>query len=93
MQVRFLIDPDTELPHIYNHDVEEHEAIDVIERPGLLIHGSGGALIALGQTRAGRYLKVVHRRNAPGEMFIITAISLTGKALKSYRRRRRHGRS
>jgi hypothetical protein len=93
MQARFLIDPDTQLPHIYNHGVEEQEAIDVVERPGLLLHGSGGALMALGQTRAGRYLKVVHRRDTPGELFIITAFSLTGNALKSYRRRRRHGRS
>ena len=92
MQIRFLIDPDTELPHIYNHGVEEHEAIDVIERPGLLLHGSGGALIALGQTRAGRHLKVVYRE-LPDSFFVITAYRLTGNALKAYRRRRRHGRS
>lgn len=62
MRIRFLIDPDTELPHIYNHGVREEEAIDVIDRPGLLVDGENAALLALGQTKAGRYMKVVYRR-------------------------------
>jgi hypothetical protein len=88
MQIRFLIDADSELPHIYNHGVKEQEAIDVIERPGLLLHGSRGSLIALGQTAAGRYLKVIYR-DLRDELLVITAYDLDGKALKAYRRRRR----
>lgn len=85
-----MIDPDTELPHIYNHGVGEQEAIDVIDRPDLLLTGSNGSLIALGQTRAGRYLKVVYRV-LPDNLFVITAFSLRGNALKAFRRRRRSG--
>jgi hypothetical protein len=88
MQIRFLIDGDSELPHIYNHGVKEQEAIDVIERPGLLLNGVRGSLIALGQTAAGRYLKVIYR-DLRDELLVITAFDLDGKALKAYRRRRR----
>jgi hypothetical protein len=88
MQVRFLIDADSELPHIYNHGVKEREAIDIIERPGLLLQGSRGSLVAVGQTAAGRYLRVIYRELGD-ELLVITAFDLRGKALKAYRRRRR----
>ena len=52
--------------------------------------GSENSRFALGQTEAGRYLKVVHapRKDGPG-IFVITAYELRGKELKAYRRRRR----
>ena len=39
MNFRFYIDPDTEQPHIYKHDVDENEVEDVMlnameHRPG-----------------------------------------------------------
>lgn len=32
--VRYYIDPATELPHIYNHSVSEEEVEEVLARPG-----------------------------------------------------------
>jgi hypothetical protein len=89
MQVRFYVDPDTGLPHIYNHDVDEEEVLDILEGPSLRVHGKQGSFLALGQTRAGRYLKVIYRIDADGGIFVITGYDLHGKALKAYRRRRR----
>ena len=34
MKIRFYIDPGTDLPHIYNHDVRENEVEDVLQKPG-----------------------------------------------------------
>jgi hypothetical protein len=34
MNIRYYIDPATELPHIYKHGVEESEIEDVLRRPG-----------------------------------------------------------
>ena len=31
---RFYVDPETGLPHIYNHQVHEDEVSDVLEQPG-----------------------------------------------------------
>jgi hypothetical protein len=89
MEIRFLIDDDTGLPHIYNHGVDELEVIEILESSPFTIRGRRGARIALGQTMAGRYLKIVYRIE-DGELLVITAFNLTGKALKAFRRRRRH---
>jgi hypothetical protein len=89
MQVRFYIDPGTGLPHIYNHDVDEEEVLDILEGPSLRLHGKQGSYFALGQTAAGRYLKVIYRIDSDGSTFVITGYDLHGKALKAYRRRRR----
>jgi hypothetical protein len=45
-------------------------------------------MMALGQTAAGRYLKVIYRKKAD-EILVITAYDLRGKELIAYRRRRR----
>ena len=44
MKTRFYIDPETGAPHIYNHDVEEHEVEEVLSsgvRTGLAGKGHG----------------------------------------------------
>ena len=89
MELKFFIDPETELPHIYQHGVSETEVREVLARPGLVLKASNDSKFALGQTSAGRYLKVVYapRREAEG-IFVITAYELRGKELKAYRRRR-----
>ena len=47
-------------------------------------------LVALGQTRAGRYLRVIYVPDPEaGSVFVITAYELGPKALKALRRRRR----
>jgi uncharacterized DUF497 family protein len=90
MEVKFYIDPETDLPHIENHGVTEEEVLQVLRRPGLVLQGSKDSSFALGQTSAGRYLKVIYapRRQGSG-IFVITAYDLRGKELKAYRRRRR----
>jgi len=94
MELKFFIDPETAQPHIYNHGVTEAEVRQIPARPGLVLKGSENSRFALGQTEAGRYLKVVHapRKEGPG-IFIITAYELRGKELQAYRRRQRRKRS
>ena len=89
-QVRFYIDPETGLPHIYNHGVTEGEVLQVLRKPGPVYRGDRDSRLKSGQTDSGRYLQVVYHPD-PGadSVFVITAYPLTGKALKAYRRRQR----
>ena len=89
MEVRFVKDPDTELPHIARHGVSELEVLQVLDSWPTLMLGRDNAIIALGRTTAGRYLKVIYRRIEDG-ILVITAYDLRGKELKAYRRRIRH---
>jgi Domain of unknown function (DUF4258) len=90
VNIRFYIDPETELPHIYNHDVDEEEVEDILESPGEDRPGRDGSRIALGQTRGGRFLRVIYVRDPqPDSIFVITAYDLRGKPLLAYRRRLR----
>jgi hypothetical protein len=88
MRVRFYVDPQTGLPHIHRHSVSEEEVEDVLSGPGEDRIGRRGSRVALGQTRAGRYLRVIYVSESEGA-YVITAYELTGKALMAYRRRRR----
>ncbi len=90
MNVHFYIDPELGYPHIHTHGVDEHEVEDVIMDPSEDRRGSGGSRIAIGQTRGGRYIKVVYLPdpNVDGA-FVITAYELRGKQLSAYRRRSR----
>lgn len=93
MKVRFYIDPETDLPHIYRHGVSESEVEDVLSRPGEDRPGSEGSRVALGQTTSGRYLRVIYVPDTePRSVFVATAYELRGKALLAYRRRRRRRR-
>ncbi len=90
MNIRFYIDPQTGLPHIFNHDVDEREVEDVLRRPGEDRAGREGSRVAIGQTQAGRYLRVIYVPEPdPDSIFVITAYELKGKPLTAYRRRRR----
>ena len=52
--------------------------------------GRDGSRIALGQTEAGRYLRVIYVPDPiPGSVFVITAYDLGDKARKALRRRRK----
>ena len=53
MEVRYFRDPETALPHIYDHGVTEAEAEWVLGHPGEDEVCSGGSRQALGQTRPG----------------------------------------
>ncbi len=88
--IRYYIDPVTDSPHIYNHDVTEIEVEQILARPGEDRQGAEGSRVAVGQTASGRYLRVIYVPDPiPGSVFVIAAYDLHGKALAAYRRRRR----
>ena len=77
MKIRYYIDPETGLPHIYNHDVCEVEVEEILEHPGELRPGNDNSRIAVGQTYSGRYLRVIYLRETKSNgLFIITAYEL-----------------
>jgi hypothetical protein len=93
MVVRFLIDLDTDLPHIDQHGVLATEVLEVLRGPSDHGPGKDGTRIAEGQTQSGRYLRVIYKENdADGSIFVITAYDLSGKAKTAFRRRRRRRR-
>jgi hypothetical protein len=90
MKIRFYVDPATDAPHIYNHEVREDEVADVLSNPGEDRAGREGSRVAIGRTSAGRYLRVIYVPDPePASVFVITAYELAGKALLAYRRRRK----
>jgi hypothetical protein len=90
MELRFWIDPETDLPHIYDHGVTEDEVQQVLRRPGEEVGGSEGSRIRLGQTEAGRYLQVILSPDPSGESaFVITDYDMSPSTKRAYRRRQR----
>src|SRR5262249_750036 len=90
MEIRFHIDPDTGLPHISSHGVTEEEVRQVLGSQGEDRPGSEGSRVKLGQTAAGRYLRVIYVPDEGAQsLFVITASELEGKPLKAFRRRQR----
>jgi len=90
MELRFWIDPETDLPHIFNHGVTEEEVRQVLSRTGEEFPGSDRSRIRLGQTEVGRYLQVVYVPDEAGEgVFVVTAYDLSPKARRGFRRRQR----
>jgi hypothetical protein len=88
--IRFYIDPATGVPHVYNHGIDEGEVRDVLEGPGEDRPGKDGARVVIGQTKGGRFLRVVYIPDPePDSVFVVTAYDLTGKQATAYRRRRR----
>ena len=93
MRVRYYTDPQTELPHIYNHDVSEIEVEEILgshweDRPG-----RDGARVTLGRTFGGRYLRVIYVPEPElDSVLVITAYNLRGKPLTAFLRRRRRDR-
>ena len=93
MKLRFYIDPETGMPHIHKHGVNEDEAEEVLMNAGEDRPGDRGSRVAIGQTRAGRYLRIIYVPDPePDSVFVITAYELRGGALSAYRRRRRRRR-
>jgi hypothetical protein len=90
MKIRFFVDPETDSPHVYNHDVDEDEVADVLSNPGEDRVGREGSRVAIGRTLGGRHLRVIYVPDPePASVFVITAYELAGKALLAYRRRRK----
>jgi Domain of unknown function (DUF4258) len=90
VDVRYYIDPEMDQPHTYRHGVSEPEVEEVLSRPMEDRPGREGSRVALGQTQAGRFLRVIYVPDAsPDSVFVITAYQLGPKAVKALRRRRR----
>jgi hypothetical protein len=90
MELRFWKDPETDLPHIFDHGISEEEVRQVLSRTGEEFPGSDRSRMRLGQTEQGRYLQVVYVPDAIGDgAFVVTAYDLTPKAKRAYRRRQR----
>jgi hypothetical protein len=94
MDVRYSHDPDSGEPHIYDHGVSEEEVEYILRHPGEDRPGSDDSRHALGQTAAGRYLRVIYVPDSDADsVFVVTAYELRGKPLQAFRRRqRRRGR-
>jgi hypothetical protein len=88
MDIRYLKDPDGEL-HISAHGVSEVEVAAVLSRPVETIHGRDGAMLATGQTQAGRWIRVVYIVEEDESVFIITAFDVPPKQVRALKRRRR----
>jgi len=90
MEIRFYNDPETGLPHIYEHGVTEDEVYAVLVGRGEDLPAKRGSRMKLGQTSEGRYLQVIYVPDEnPNSVFVITAYELLGKAKIAYRRRQR----
>jgi hypothetical protein len=88
VEVRYYIDARTNRPHIYNHEVTEREVEDVLDRPMEDRPAKDGSRVALGQSQAGRYLRVIYVPDpVPGSVFVVTAYEIGPKARKALRRR------
>ena len=90
MHLRVYIDPETREPHFLRHGVSEQDVRDVLERPLEDRPGAEGSRVVVGQTRAGRYLRVAYVPDpTPDSVFVITAYELGPKAKQALRRRRK----
>ena len=90
MDIRYYLDPDSGLPHIFNHNVSEYEVENILKNPVEDRVGKEGSRVAIGKTQGGRYLRVIYVPDPqPNSVFVITAYELKGKPLTAYRRRRR----
>jgi hypothetical protein len=90
VKVRFYIDRESGEPHMARHGVSEQEVRDVLARPVEDRPGRDGSRVAVGQTAAGRYLRVIYVPDPePDSVFVITAFELRPKAKHALRRRRR----
>jgi hypothetical protein len=90
MDVRFFLNPQTGLPHIFDHNVSEDEVRDVLRKPLEEFPGRRNSIIAHGQTRNGRYLKLIYSLDPITDgIFVITAYDLSAGQLHALRRRMR----
>jgi len=90
LEIRFYLDPETDLPHIYGHGVTEADVGQILRRPDEDGPSSGSSRQAVGQGVGGRYLRVIYVPDEVGDsVFVVTAYPLAGGALKAHRRRKR----
>jgi CBS domain-containing protein len=89
-EIRYNLDQETGLPHIFDHGVSTEEVEDILRHPAENRRGTDDSLALIGMTRAGRILRVICVPDEDGQrVFVVTAYDVTGKALSAFRRRRR----
>jgi len=95
LDIRYHIDPDTGLPHIFGHGVSCEEVEQILAAPWETRRGDRDSQVLLGRTLGGRLLRVIVVPDQDGQgVFVVTAFDLAGKPLKAFRRRqRKRGRS
>ena len=90
MSVRYYIDPETRLPHIYGHEVEETEVEEVLSSDPTIRRLEKGEVkgenlyIAFGKTNGGRHLSVLFVRKKDQRGLVISARDMTSKERKKY---------
>ena len=90
MELRFYEDPETGLPHIYEHGISEAEVWQVLHGDGEDLPARDDSRMKVGKTAVGRYLQVIYVPDEDREsVFVITAYELRGKAKTAFRRRQR----
>ncbi len=90
MTLRFYDDPETGVPHIWEHGVNEREVYEVMRNPDEDFQGTDNSRQALGRTNGGRYLRVIYvPDDEVDSYFIVTAYPITGKPLQAFRKRLR----
>jgi len=89
MDVRFHLDP---IPVCPTFTAWGHRGRggSILRHPGQDRPGRDKSRHAMGQTSAGRYLRVIYIPDEIGDgVFVVTAWEMRGNELRSYRRRRR----
>ena len=90
MKVRYYLDKESRVPHMYGHSVKEKEVEEVLARPNEDRRGRSGSRVAIGQTAGGRFLRVIYVPELETDsVFVITAYELSGKPLAAFKRRHR----
>jgi hypothetical protein len=90
MDVRYNKDPETGLPQIYDHGIQEEEVEDVLRQQGEDYPARRDSRMKMGKTAGGRYLQVFYVPDEVGVgLFVITAFEMTEKRKKAFRRRQR----
>ncbi|MCU0306051.1 MAG: DUF4258 domain-containing protein [Thermoanaerobaculales bacterium] len=94
MKIRFFVDSETGAPHIHGHGVFEDEVEEIfLSGLGQDRASREGSRMLMGQTEAGRYLRVIYSPDPePESVFVITAYELRGKPLAAFKRRQRRRR-
>jgi hypothetical protein len=88
LNIRYNIDVETDLPHVYRHNVSKQEVEDVLQGPLENRPGEGKSRVLIGRTRQGRILRVIISIDPDGQgIFVITAYDLGRKPLRALRRR------
>jgi hypothetical protein len=90
VDLRLDMDPEAGVHDTRGHGVTETDVEEVLARPVEGRPSRDDSRVALGQTRAGRYLRVVYVPDpVPSSVFVITAFDLGPKAKHALRRRRK----